>query len=283
MIGSQAAIAEPRATVPSPTAAGAGAGRWSATPTTVADRPSSSRRAERPDRRLGRGQPEPVDELGLLVGAQEEVDRRVAAAEAGPVGLADRAAGQHDPHPRVRRLEPRQLAHPADDLLLGALADRAGVDDDEVGGLERGGLVAAGGQQAAGHLLGVAPVHLAAERPDMEARQGPRVGQVLGEPVVVGRAGWRGAARRRGGDELEHRAACGWGVGSVGHGCAGEPTTEPGRADADGHLGRDPQPGVRLGVGARVAVVVAARRSATRPSAGATAPTARPSPTSNER
>ena len=115
-------------------------GRWSAAPTTV--RPTTvviagrGLRAE-PDRALRRGQAEPVDELGLLVRPQEEVDRREAARQAGPVALADGAAGQHDPQRRVGDLELRQLALPADDLLLGRLADRAGVDDDEVGGLDR--------------------------------------------------------------------------------------------------------------------------------------------------
>ena len=192
MIGSQAAIAEPRATVPSPTARARVAGQVVGD---TDDRATDRRgRPERPDRRLGGGQAEPVDELGLLVGPQEEVDRRVAAPQPGPVRLAHRAAGEHHAHPRVGRLEPGQLAHPADDLLLGALADRAGVDDDEVGGLERVGLLAAGGQQPPGHLLRIAAVHLAAERPDVEARQGPGLGQVLGEAVVGGRSP-AGAAR----------------------------------------------------------------------------------------
>ena len=185
MIGSQAEIAEPRATVPAATARARVPARWSATPTTV--RPTVGRRPDRADRRLGGRQPEPIDELRLLVGAQEEVDRRVAAAQPGPVRLAHGAAGQHDAQPRVGRLEPRELALPADHLLLGALADRAGVDHDEVGRLERRRLLAAGGQQAAGHLLGVAPVHLAAERPDVEARQRARL-----------RAGTRRGARRPG-------------------------------------------------------------------------------------
>jgi hypothetical protein len=91
-----------------------------------------------------------------------------------------------------------------DHLLLGGLADRAGVDHDEVGRLHRGRLGTARGEQAAGHLLGVAPVHLAAERPDVEAREGRRVGPVLGETLVgrMRRLGWR---RRRGRDEVEHR------------------------------------------------------------------------------
>src|SRR6185503_14282635 len=71
------------------------------------------RRAREPDGALRRCQPEPVDELRLLVGPQEEVDRREALAEAGAIPLADGAAGQDDPHARVRGLEPGELALPA--------------------------------------------------------------------------------------------------------------------------------------------------------------------------
>ena len=196
------------------------------------DRRRGTDRAERADRRLRGRETEPVDELGFLVGAQEQVDRGVAAAQAGPIGLAHGAAGQDDAHRRIGRLEPAELAHPADDLLLGALADRAGVDDDEVGALERLRLLAAGRQQPPRHLLGVAPVHLAAERPDVEARQAARLGQVLGEPVVAGRRGsaWLDGRRR---DEVEHRQGAGLGRRrSIGHGCAGEPTTAAPRTPA---------------------------------------------------
>ena len=147
------------------------------------------RRAAGSDRRLGGGQAEAIDELGLLVGAQEQVHRWIAPTEARPVRLADRTTGQDDAEARVRVLEPRQLALAADDLLFGAFADGAGVDDDQVGVVHRRGLLAAGGQQASGHLLGVAAVHLATERPDVEPRQGPDVGQVLGQAVVQGRRG----------------------------------------------------------------------------------------------
>ena len=89
------------------------------------------------------GEPEPVDELRLLVGAEEQVDGRVALLQARPVGLADGAAGQDDPQGGIRGLQAVEVALPADDLLLGGLADRAGVDHDEVGGLERRRLLAA--------------------------------------------------------------------------------------------------------------------------------------------
>ena len=63
--------------------------------------------------------------------------------------------------------------------------------------LEAHRLGAAGGQQPTGHLLGVAPVHLAAQRPDVERRQRGGVRPVLGQPIVVGPVGRRAAGRRR--------------------------------------------------------------------------------------
>ena len=189
MIGSQALIAEPRATVPSPMARARVCDSPSATPTTV--RPTvvvaptaPTVPAPTPDRPLRRGQPEAIDELGLLVRAQEQVHGRVAAPQPGPVRLAHGAAGQHDPQPGVRGLEPSEMALPPDDLLLGALADGAGVDDDQVGVVHRRRLGATGGEESTGHLLRVAAVHLAAQRPDVEARQRRELGDVLGEAVV---------------------------------------------------------------------------------------------------
>ena len=55
-------------------------------------------------------------ELRLLVGAQEEVDRRVAAREGVLVVGADRAAGEHDAQCRIGLLEVAERAHAPDDL-----------------------------------------------------------------------------------------------------------------------------------------------------------------------
>ena len=151
------------------------------------------RRANRADRRLGGRQSQPVHELGLLVRAQEQVDRRVAAVQPVAMRLADRAPGEDHAETGVRLLEACQLPLAADDLLLRALADRTGVDDDQVGRLHRRGLGAARREQPAGHLLGVAPVHLAAERPHVERREGALVGAVLREPLV---GDFGGGARR---------------------------------------------------------------------------------------
>ena len=170
-----------------------------------------------PHRSLGRGQAEPLHELRLLVGAKEEVDGREASRQPAPVPLPDGAAGQDDPHPRVRRLERSQDPLAPDHLGLGRLADRAGVDDDQVGHVHRRRLGASRGHQASGHLLGVAPVHLAAERPHPEPGQGLVLRPVLDDARVDGLGGRQGGAGRglrRG--ELEdrelsraHRAAAG--------------------------------------------------------------------------
>src|SRR5258706_9844769 len=73
---------------------------------------------------------------------------------------------------------------PTDDLLLRALADRAGVDHHKVRLVERRRLRTARCKQPAGHLLRVAPVHLAAERPDVERRQGPRFRAIFGQARI---------------------------------------------------------------------------------------------------
>ena len=126
--------------------------------------------------------------------------------------------------------------------------------------LERLRLLAAGRQQPPRHLLGVAPVHLAAERPDVEPGQAARLGQVLGEPVVAGR---RGSARARRSSTGRSRA---WAVRAAGSASIDRSWLCRRAYDACGHdasggqpgrdLGRDPQPVVRFGIGARVAVVV---------------------------
>jgi hypothetical protein len=97
------------------------------------------------------------------------------------------------------------MALPPDDLRLGRLTDRAGVDDDEISHVHRTRLGATSREQAPGHLLRVALVHLAAQRPDEEPRQGRCVRAEFREALVVRReriARARGRDRRR--DEVEH-------------------------------------------------------------------------------
>src|SRR6185436_9041042 len=104
MIGSQALIADPRATVPSATARARVPARWSATPTT-----------ERPTTVVA-----PTAPSG-------------PCADAGAVRLSNRAAREHDAQPGVRLLQPREVTLPADDLLLRPFTDRARVDHDQIG------------------------------------------------------------------------------------------------------------------------------------------------------
>ena len=204
--------------------------------------------------------PSRSDELGLLVGSEEQVHRRVAPAKTGPVRLAHGAAGQDDAQTRVRRLQPRELTLPADHLLLGALADRAGVDDDQVGGFHAGRFLAAGREQPPGHLLRVAAVHLAAEGPDVEARQGAGLRQVLREaPVVRGRRpAWRVRTRIH---DVEHRQLAAW-RWRLDHGRVMVRRRLRGSALAAARGRPRAAPTARVGLGVRpgVAVVVAATR-----------------------
>ena len=157
-------------------------------------RPSHDRgRTDRADRCLGGRQSQPVHELGLLVRAQEQVDRRIAAVQAVAVRLAHRAPGEDHAETGVRLLEACQVPLPADHLLLGAFTDRTGIDDDQFGRLHRRRLGTACGEQPPGHLLGIAAVHLAAERPHVERGECTLVRAVLREPSV---GDVRGDARR---------------------------------------------------------------------------------------
>ena len=76
------------------------------------------------------------------------------------------------------------MALPADDLLLGRLTNRTCVDHDEFCRVDRVRGRAPGGEEPPGHLLGVASVHLASERPHEEDGQGCGLGQVFDEPAV---------------------------------------------------------------------------------------------------
>jgi hypothetical protein len=63
---------------------------------------------------------------------------------------------------------PLELAEAPDHALLRVVADRAGVDEDDVSTVRRvDGLVAVLGQAAA-HQLGIADVHLAPVRLDVD-------------------------------------------------------------------------------------------------------------------
>ena len=161
-------------------------------------------RGTQADRALDGRQAEPLHQLRLLVGAQEQVHRREPAPQTGPVALAHGTTGQDHAEGRVRGLERGERALPADDLRLGRLADRARVDDHEVGRLDPRGLGAARTQEPAGHLLRIASVHLATQRPDPEAREGLVLGPELGDAGICRRGRrTRPAGRQPGRDEIQ--------------------------------------------------------------------------------
>ena len=174
----------------------------------------------------------------------------------------------------LARLEPGELAHPADDLLLGRLADGAGVDDDEVRP-PRARPPRRSRRPAARPAISSESVRFIWQPSVQTWKRGSArvLGQELGEAPSSGAAG---AARRRSAParrDLEHRQGA-VGGRSVGHGCAGEPTPTPEPADAGRDLGRDPQRRVRLGVGHGVAMVVAAPGRRRGRCSAATSPTA---------
>ena len=80
--------------------------------------------------------------------------------------LRDAAGDRDDRIVALLRRQLTQLAEPRVELLLGALADAAGVDDDDVGVRRVVGRFVAGLFEQAGHPLRVVDVHLAAERLD---------------------------------------------------------------------------------------------------------------------
>ena len=101
--------------------------------------------------------------------------------------MSDPAAGQDDAHPGLCLLQIGEQALPADHLGFGVFPHGTGVDDDELGVVDGDGAFAADGQKLAGHLLGVALIHLAAEGPDEEARQGWCLGAELGQARIQAR------------------------------------------------------------------------------------------------
>ena len=283
MIGSQALIADPRRDGRPPRRPRRGSpARWSATPTT---RPADDR-GRRADARRSAPGPTPA-----RADRRARAPRRAAgtgrppgsggAGRPGPArGPSSRSA---PPAARVRGLQPGQLALPADDLLLGRLADRAGVDDDEVGRL-----------QSTAPRRSRRP---AAARPSPRSRSGssgsrasrrgsaaaprPRAGTRRGARRRA-RPATRGAARRRGGHDARASAAARVERSIDRSWLCRRAYAEPGAGMPAADLGRDPQLGVRLGVRAGVAVVVGAagRDQAER---RATSPTATTVAASNER
>ena len=100
-----------------------------------------------------------------------EIDRALTADDLGALGLRD-AAGDGDFHvaslQRGFLLEHAHAAELGIDLLGRLLADVAGVEDDQVGVVRRGGLDEALGGQRVRHTMRIVDVHLAAVGLDVE-------------------------------------------------------------------------------------------------------------------
>src|SRR6185437_6523022 len=124
-----------------------------------------------------RGQRVGVEELGQLVdlaGAEGDVDEREALEHL----VLDRlrpATADADGPARVFALQPFRLAQVADEAAVGRLADRAGVEEDQVGFAALRRLLVAERGEHAPHPLGVVHVHLAPEGGDVKALHALRV------------------------------------------------------------------------------------------------------------
>ena len=105
----------------------------------------------------------------IALRADDDIDRGLAAQDFRPLRLGD-AAGDHQRRPPAGPgaflLELAQLAELGKDLLGGAFADVAGVENDEVGVLGAGGLAVSRACGEIPHPLGIIDVHLASERLD---------------------------------------------------------------------------------------------------------------------
>jgi hypothetical protein len=110
---------------------------------------------------------EELRELVDLPGAEGDVDER----ELGEDLVLDRlrpAAPDADDPLRIGALEVLGVVQVGDEALVGLLADRAGVEEDELRLLALGDLLVAERLEHALHALGVVLVHLAPEGGDVE-------------------------------------------------------------------------------------------------------------------
>ena len=106
-----------------------------------------------------------------LARAEGDVDEREALEDLVLHRLRPAAADSDDPL-RVLALEPLRLSEVGDEAVVGRLADRAGVEEDQVGlGALRARLVAERVEHPL-HPLGVVLVHLAPEGGDVVALRG---------------------------------------------------------------------------------------------------------------
>ena len=124
------------------------------------------------DRLAGRAR-EQLGKRPVAVGADHQVEHARLIEQLGTQMLGH-ASGDSDHQGRVAPLEPREVAEPPEDPLLGVLADRAGVEHHRVGVLGALGEAHAGAQEHARHHLAVGQVHLAAIGLEEHAHGGGR-------------------------------------------------------------------------------------------------------------
>ena len=105
----------------------------------------------------------------IALRTDHNIDRGLAAQDFRPLGLGDATRDDQrrlPPRPAALLLELAQLAELGIDFLRRPFADMAGVEDDEIGVLDRMGLAVAFAGRDVRHSLGVVDVHLASERLD---------------------------------------------------------------------------------------------------------------------
>src|SRR5262249_18581749 len=128
------------------------------------------------DRALALGAGEQTGQAMVALRAHDEIDHRRAADDFLTFGLGDAARNGNGQAASVARGSGFKRAHAAElgiDLVGGFLADVTGIEDDEIGILDVGGLREALGHEHVRHTMGIVDVHLAAEGFDVElARSG---------------------------------------------------------------------------------------------------------------
>src|SRR5690606_11352078 len=121
--------------------------------------------------------------LGQVVRADDEVEVRDPREELLALLLRDAARDRED-EAGVLRLQRRELADLAPQLLLGLLADAAGIEDDDVDLVRRLGAGPAVRAQRLLHAVGVVRVHLEAEGVDEIASHARLIARDQGNSMV---------------------------------------------------------------------------------------------------
>ena len=119
------------------------------------------------------GAREQLGQPSVGVGSDDQIERGHAGGERRAMVLRH-AAADTEQTLRVPGRQAGQVGQASDDALLGVLADRARVQQDDVGGRRVGDRDPAMSGEMAGDELAVGEVHLTAVRLEIEsARHGP--------------------------------------------------------------------------------------------------------------